>query len=454
MSGRFALQYALCIAVFALPAPAQRQRAHDAMPLPEAPDELVALLAGEHLPTAFRKRAIPNTPGVRAASALMGMKDDAVPALTRGMESDDYRIRLNAVYVLDRINTPATLPARIKAASDAHPQVRAQAVSGLPAYNGDEAHRALLKALKDPDSAVRNAAAGAFRPRDEKALPGNSIRYATAGVLIPLLDDPATQYAAADTLGRLGMNIAARPLLKLLKAEDKEVRWAAVQALGRLKDKQVAVELAAAMRDEDAHVRMYAAGALGELGDLRTTPALVEALSDREVFVRRDAAGALGRIGDLRAVPSLLVLLEDPDEWVRASAADALGQIGDVRAVEPLCRALARDGRETGSVARALGRLRDPRAIEALTRCLLGPEPRPEGSQEAATALAQIRHPDSVAALVKVIINTGSGQLNTDARRALGELTGVTFYHEANEKIAEWWNQNREEYYRGIPEKK
>ncbi len=344
MPSRFSPQHVLCVLVLGT-SPLLAQRVLNVEPLPKDPDALVALMVGEHLPSAAQRRGISNSLGSRAAAALLSMKDEAVPALARGLEFQDHSIRLNAVYVLGLIGTPATLPLRIKTASDAHPQVRTQAVLGLPAYAGDGARQALLMALKDPDPAVRNAALRAFRPRDKEII-GNPIRFATANVLIPLLDDPATQYAAVDTLGQLGMNVAARPMLKLLKAQDKEVRWAAVEALGQLKDKQVAVELTVGLRDEDPHVRMYAARSLGQIGDLRTTPALVDALLDKEPFVRRDAAGALGPIGDPRAVPRLLPLLEDADEQVRSAAADALGQIGDLRAVEPLCNLLVRNGRE------------------------------------------------------------------------------------------------------------
>lgn len=430
------------------------QQARNGKPLPKDPDALVALMAGENLPSTAMNRRIPNTPGWRAARTLMRMKDAAVPALAKGLKSDDRSIRLNSVYVLGNIGTPATLALRIKAASDRHPQVRAQAVAGLPAYKRDQARRTLLNALKDPDPAVRNAAINAFRPLAAAKLPGNFIRLTTAKSLIPLLDDLPTQSSAARVLGQLGNNVAARPLLKLIMAKDKWVRYAAIEALGKLKDKQVAVELTAALSDEDTYVRMYAIRSLGQIGDLRTTPALIALLSDKDPYRRRDTAGALGQIGDLRAVTGLLPLLKDPNEQVRYAAAEALGQIGDVRAVEPLCKLLTRNGRENSSVARALGRLRDPRAIEPLTRFLLAPDSHSTSCIEAAEALARIRHPDSVAALVKVILNTRNVNNRHKARLVLGKLTGGSFSHQPNETIVKWWKLNRKHYLRPIPDKK
>src|SRR5688500_9327523 len=101
MHSRFPLRYGvLVLALYASPAPGHRVRG--AGPLPEDPDALVARMAGENLPFAAQKRRIPKTPGWHAAGALIGMRDDAVPALTRGLESDDHSIRLNAVYVLGR----------------------------------------------------------------------------------------------------------------------------------------------------------------------------------------------------------------------------------------------------------------------------------------------------------------------------------------------------------------
>lgn len=448
MSGFPSLRLAVCLIVL-IPGLAFAQQARDAERLP---DELVARMAGGHLASAAAMRKKPDSPAWRAAEALVRMKDAAVPALARALQSDDRTIRLNAVFVLNWIGTPATLPPRIKSVSDPDPEVRAQAVAGLPAYKNAEARRAVLGALKDPDTSVRNAAIRAFQPRNDG--PGNLVRFSIARALIPLLDDPGTQFAAAEVLGQLGMNIAARPLLKLLKVEDKHIRSEAVKALGRLKDKQVAMELAAALRDREPHVRMRAAWSLGEIGDLRTTPALVALLSDEESFVRAAVAVALGRTGDRRAVPSLIPLLEDSDERVRAAAAEALGQIGDARAVAPLGRLLVRGGREASAVARALGRLRDLRAIEPLTDYLLARGSSPEGCREAVDALAQIRHPDSVSALVKVILNTRDNLTGHHARRVLGDLVGAAFAYKPPETVAKWWELNRNDYLRPIPEKK
>ncbi|SIO29926.1 HEAT repeat [Singulisphaera sp. GP187] len=450
MSYHISLRFAVCLFVLST-SPGFGQQAPDPEALPNNPDKLVASMAGEHLPSAAKMRVISKTPGWHAAKVLVSLKDDAVPALAKGLESEDRTIRLNTVFVLSQIGTPAALRLLIKSVSDSDPEIRALAVAGLPTYKSDEARQAVLRTLKDPAPAVRNAAIMALQPREEK--PDNQIRFATASVLIPLLDDATTQYAAVDVLGKLGMNIAALPLVKRLKSEDKSVRSAVARALGQLKDNQVAMQLTDALRDSDRYVRMYAANSLGEIGDLRTTPALVKLLSGNESFLRRDAAIALGKIGDLRAVPRLLPLLEDPEEMVRFAAAEALGQIGDPRAVEPLCRSLLRTGRDHSSVARALGRLRDPHAIKPLTDYLLNDEMRPDGFREAVNALAQIHHPDAVAAIVKVILNTRNDLVGPKARQALRDVIGISFAHEPTETIAKWWDLNREDHLRPIPEK-
>ena len=77
-----------------------------------------------------------------------------------------------------------------------------------------------------------------------------------------------------------------------------------------------------------------------------------------------------------------------------------------------------------------------------------------DDSRHAANALAQIRHPDSVAALMKVTLTTSDSDVRHHARTALGNLTGVSFSHEPNETIAAWWALNREHYLRPLPEKK
>ena len=407
------------------------------------PDELVAKLVKEDLSRSFQMHVISRTSAVQAGRALLKMGDDAVPALASGLESKDELQRLNIVYLLNRIGTAATVPPRLKAAGDQSARVRAATVRRLPVWSDDVSRKAVIKALKDQDAMVGNAAAAAFAihrdgPRPTK-IPGNALKYSVARLIVPLLSDPQTRYQAAETLGSIGMNVAAQPLAKVLDDERWMVRTTILEALADLNDKQVTMHVVASLRDDNANVRSYAAAALGQLSDIRAVPALMHSLTDPESSVRRSAAGALGRIGDRRAVPPLIQSLSDSSDHVVAAAGEALGRIGDPAAIKPLIGVLRPGGPAGESIAAALGQFHDPVAVEPLRLYLVG---RPE-SRRAAEALAGIPHPDAVAALIQVSIERNSHQ----SKLALAPLIGHSFRSRSPRHIAQWWRAHHAEYF-------
>ena len=407
-----------------------------------APDELVAKLVKEDLSRSFQMHVISRTSAVQAAEALLKMGDDAVPALASGLESKDELQRLNIVYLLNCVGTAATVPPRLKAAGDESARVRAAAVRRLPVWSDDVSGKAVIKALKDQDAVVRNAAAAAFAIRRDgpqaTKIANNASKYSVASLIVPLLSDPETRYQAAETLGSIGMNVAVRPLVKVLDDERWTVRMTILKALADLNDKQATMGVVASLRDDNASVRCCAAATLGQLGDIRAVPALMHSLTDPESFVRRDAAAALGRIGDRRAVPPLIQSLSDSSDQVVAAAGEALGKIGDPAAIKPLIGVLRPGGPAGEPIAAALGQFHDPVAVEPLRLYLVG---QPE-SRRAAEALAGIPHPDAVAALIQVSIECNSHQ----SKIALELLIGHSFAFESPQNIAMWWRAHRAEY--------
>jgi HEAT repeat protein len=402
-------------------------------------DELAAEIVGENLSRSFVMHVIRPTPAVQAARALMAMKDEAVPALTKVLRSADPLHRENAVYVLSRIGTLASVPPRVQATSDESPLVRAMAARDLPVWTDEAAKKAALGALKDREAVVRSAAAFAFDLRRlgrSVPVPDNT-RYDAASAVVPLLEDPETRPVAAQTLKSLGCNLAARPLAKALVDDRAWVRQEVLDAIGATKDKAVTLEVLALLKDKESSVRAAASAALGQLADIRATPPLIHALSDSATYVRYKAAEALGKIGDRRAVEPLIKALEEGKD-VAPAAAEALGRIGDPAAVKPLMAMLRPHHPGAEAAAAALGALRDPIAIETLRLYLME---NPE-SQAAADALAQIPHPDSVAALISVVIAKRAHV----CRYALNSLTGRSFSHESTQEIEQWWAANRASY--------
>ena len=169
-------------------------------------------------------------------------------------------------------------------------------------------------------------------------------------------DDADVRASTARSLGRLGYEEAARPLvlalvngtvpraiafravldlgpaalpyLRLLaEDEDDGLRAGAVELIGWSGDAGDAELLVAAVADPSAEVRARAAAALGRLAETEGAAALANALDDRIYFVRLHAARALGQVGERAAVDRLLLQARDDRFEAARAAAEALALI-------------------------------------------------------------------------------------------------------------------------------
>lgn len=147
-----------------------------------------------------------------------------------------------------------------------------------------------------------------------------------------------------------------------------------------------------------------------------------------DAVLAMNAAAALGAMGDRRATPLLVELLRSADERTRMNAAESLGRIRDPSAVAPLIAALNADDSTAGAAARALGEIGDPAAIDPMAALLFGRGERGGSALLAADALAKIRSPRAVRALVEGTISAGKhGDHTVRARRALDRLLDTHF---------------------------
>jgi HEAT repeat protein len=169
-------------------------------------------------------------------------------------------------------------------------------------------------------------------------------------------DDGDVRAATARSLGRLGYEEAARPLVLALvhgsvpraiafravldlgpaalpylrvlaNDEDDALRAGAVELIGWSGDAADADLLVAAVGDPSAEVRARAAASLGRLAETEGAAALTEALDDRIYFVRLQAARALGQVGERAAVDRLLLQARDDRFEAARAAAEALSLI-------------------------------------------------------------------------------------------------------------------------------
>ena len=250
------------------------------------PVEQLYLALWPHLPTVARKHlARPvNARDVRAEAAVVlgnwtALGKLALPALLRATKDQDRTVRQAAVAALVQLARAEPETQR------RHPEL----VLGLAA------------ALRDPDAGVRGNAVRGL------AVSGETARPAVPALAAALLDSDATvRVLSARALIRIQPGPASRAtampvILKSLSDPARSARWAATEALVEVQGEPAAIVPALAERlqqDPFNQVRIAAARALRQLGDSAqpALPALLTALTDPDSGVRNVAAAALKRI--------------------------------------------------------------------------------------------------------------------------------------------------------------
>jgi len=140
----------------------------------------------------------------------------------------------------------------------------------------------------------------------------------------------------------LGKGRLTTTMLRALQSENRRVREYAAQSLGQLKCTSAADVLIKCLKDNNWNVRAAAAKALGQIGDDAAVRPLLEVLRTEEKYtrdiwrVRKNAVTALSQINGRKAVEYLIAALQDQDPFIRAYAAYALGHTKSKKAVKAL----------------------------------------------------------------------------------------------------------------------
>jgi HEAT repeat protein len=119
-----------------------------------------------------------------------------------------------------------------------------------------------------------------------------------AELFVRALRDPekAVRAQATRALASIGEPAVGR-LIELLNDPDWKVRYRVAEALGLMKEKRSVSPLIELLRDEKDHVRYMAAKSLGALGSPEARGALEARLSDENPYVQRMAESALSKVG-------------------------------------------------------------------------------------------------------------------------------------------------------------
>jgi len=236
------------------------------------------------------------------------------------------------------------------------PARRAHAAADLGLIHSAETIPVLVRALRDPDVRVRQAAVWAI---------GQVGTPASLAGLVRLLGDRSLVVAhrVQEVLAERGGEIADSILQYAETTSSRSGRLAAVQLIGWLRITTGADLLLSGMRDLDPEVRVKSVKAAAAIGDPRFLETFHSRLEDVRWEVRCQAAKGLSLFGSPASVPRLAAALRDHHWWVRFYAATALAEIGPageealtsaLHDPEPLVQEMARYLLERGEAALAL----------------------------------------------------------------------------------------------------
>ena len=245
------------------------------------------------------------------------------PAIAKGLESTDAKVRSGVLLTLDRV-------------------YHKEAVASLAAFAESVDHDALERA-----AAVWHLASvyretppwdGSWwgtQPAKNKA-PAKTIDWTETPVILEsvhrLLDDPApgVRIAAAAAISEID-DTSATALLRprFEKEADPGVRAAFARTLGGLRDSEALPLLAAAIRDPDGPepVRDAALDAVKSIGGEQATQVLLDVLADKNLSVERQK-GVIAALGRFQAGAATSALVKSLDHAAPAVARGGRRRLG------------------------------------------------------------------------------------------------------------------------------
>ncbi len=229
-------------------------------------------------------------------------------------------------------------------------------------------------------------------------------------------DNDAECAFAAKMLGETGEKKALKPLLKVVRDEEKLIcRQEAANAAIEIDPERAAQELFAVVSssDRDTWGHIMASDALKRIGE-KATDMLIEALTTGKAKPRKEAAILLGNIGGVKVVDALSKVVSEKSESepLRKAALLSLGRIRDKGATEPVIEAMT-DSRESLSV-RAVAMdsisLIDPIIAEPLIfKLMIDEEENIELRNQAAIWIADMPKKEALRPLVDILESEKDG---------------------------------------------
>ncbi|HEX8736481.1 MAG TPA: HEAT repeat domain-containing protein [Pyrinomonadaceae bacterium] len=343
-----------------------------------APDAIAALLR------AMREQHFDFAVLNSALQVLQATSVKTTETLVEFLRGDDADLRMQAALTLGEQKDARAIPALLAALEDENTNVRYHAIEALGKLKASEAVEPLLKIAETRDFFLSFVALDALRQcAGETAAPR----------ILPLLNDDFLHEAAIATLGAIGNEEAAAPLVNLLN-ENKFSAIAVARALASLFER---------FKDDSAKSESIVERARNEI-DANGKLNLLEALNNSNETDLTALIRLGGWLDDARIREKLAELIEN--ENVREEAAHALARQGEA-AVGLLIEMLDADNAEARKIAaRTLGELKNERAFEPLIELLKNGDA--SSRQAAAGALKSLAHPETVSSLCDLLADADS----------------------------------------------
>lgn len=273
------------------------------------------------------------------ALAKLGAVEEARSNLTSRLESEDPRIRLSALELIEKIGPPlnGSLDAQhiLRAVEDPSAPIRRAAVTALASFGNDRIEQKLLPCLSDPNPGVRSAAAKGLRRHSKES---------RALVLQLFEKDETFIDSALDALAP-GETESLAPLWTYAQRELRRARTLRCQVVSL----PPAGQTVSVLRDRLHRQASLCEGRLiktvGLFGDMHTMELVRKSMNGASIENRAAALEALDTIGDKKLARSIVALLEeDPapsdtsdvvaallkstDPWLRILAVRSTSELG------------------------------------------------------------------------------------------------------------------------------
>jgi HEAT repeat protein len=368
---------------------------------------------------------------------LTGLNRDKTALLAAYLQSDESRIRKEAVAMLGESKEMTAVNLLLTALSDKDFDVRLKAVKELEKIKDPNSIDPLINCLKDKNNLVRDAVRKALNTIDPNWIKRESCQQLVPNFIADLESSSlSTRSSAVEALGELSDPRALEPLMMKLMDKDPFLRKKVVRALDKSfpqwRTSQQAAKLVpgfiAGLENQSPPIRTGATDALKEIGDPRGFHPLIKALKDKDNEVRWGALNALNKSYThwgsnetvIKDVPYFLEALQSSDEKTRRHAVNVLEGIKDPRVILPLVEALKDNNHWFRiEVVDALANIHDPGVVEPLIALLEDKDP--SFRIKVAKALAKTGDPRAIDPLLSALKDS-SFLVVEAAAEALGEL--------------------------------